>query len=222
LTVPSFAPLEAVIKVGGSLFDRDALEPICEKITELAQRHRLLVVPGGGPFADTVRAAYQRYRLSETAAHYMAILAMDQYGYLLADLIPAAEPVVGQLEMHRVCDAGRVPVLIPSELVLHADPLSHSWDVTSDSIAAWLAALVRPRWLVLLKDVDGLLAPPPAQTLMTDVHVSELSHYPGVDSILGQMLAYWAIDTWVISGLHPARLAELLEQGETLGTRIRY
>jgi aspartokinase-like uncharacterized kinase len=237
--VPTFARLAAVIKVGGSLADntqhaarntqhttRAGLEQLCQTIAELGQRYRLLVVPGGGPFADTVRAAYRRYRLSETTAHCMAILAMDQYGYLLADLIPAAEPVVSLMAMHRVCDAGRVPVLIPSELVLYADPLPHSWDVTSDSIAAWLAGLVRPDRLVLLKDVDGLYVTDPAQSptrkLVAEVPIDELSRYPGVDATLGQVLAYWRVETWVINGLYPARLVELLEQGETLGTRLRY
>jgi aspartokinase-like uncharacterized kinase len=44
-----------------------------------------------------------------------------------------------------------VPVLAPSRWLREADPLPHSWDVTSDSIAAWVAGAVGARRLVLIK-----------------------------------------------------------------------
>ena len=45
----------------------------------------------------------------------------------------------------------RLPVLAPSRWLRDADPLPHSWDVTSDSIAAWVAGEVGARRLVLVK-----------------------------------------------------------------------
>jgi aspartokinase-like uncharacterized kinase len=74
-----------VIKVGGSLSRGERLGPLCQRLAALGRQHPLLVVPGGGAFADTVREYDQRYRLSDHAAHWMAVLAMDQYGYLLCD-----------------------------------------------------------------------------------------------------------------------------------------
>ena len=51
--------------------------------------------------------------------------------------------------------AGRVPVLAPYQWLRHADPVPHSWDATSDSIAAWIAVTLRATHLVLIKPAAG-------------------------------------------------------------------
>ena len=80
-----------VVKVGGSLSARPpALRRLMETLARLARRETLVIVPGGGPFADEVRRADRRFSLGESPAHWMAILAMDQYAYLLATLADAA------------------------------------------------------------------------------------------------------------------------------------
>ena len=80
---------------------------------------------------------------------------MDQYGYLLARLAPGAALVRTRRELA----PGRLNVLAPSAWLLRADPLPHSWDVTSDSIAAWFARALRARRLMLVKHVDGFIGP---------------------------------------------------------------
>ena len=79
-----------VVKVGGGLGD-DALPGLCAALGELGRRHPLLVVPGGAGFADAVRDADRRFGLHAETAHRMAILGMEQFGWLLSDLIPGAE-----------------------------------------------------------------------------------------------------------------------------------
>lgn len=141
--------VRTVVKIGGRAWAAPAiLAPIAEAV---ARANCLLVVPGGGLFADRVREVDREFGLSDTAAHWMAIRAMDQAAWLLADRIPRAV-VVSRLESIRAAiDAERVPVLAPSECLLEADPLPHSWEVTSDSIAAWVAGEIRARRLVLVK-----------------------------------------------------------------------
>ena len=82
-----------VVKVGGGLSD-GALPALCSTLGELGQRHPLLVVPGGGGFADAVRDADRRFRLHPPTSHRMAILGMEQFGWLLSDLIPGAGRLV--------------------------------------------------------------------------------------------------------------------------------
>jgi aspartokinase-like uncharacterized kinase len=89
--------------------------------------------------------------LSDGAAHWMAILAMDQYAHLLADRLPRARIVTTPREAHHALDANRIPVLAPARWLQEADPLPHSWDVTSDSIAAWVAEQVGADRLLLVK-----------------------------------------------------------------------
>jgi 5-(aminomethyl)-3-furanmethanol phosphate kinase len=214
-----------VLKIGGSLSRSPALPDLCREISRLGSTYRLLVVPGGGEFADLVRAFYARLPLSETAAHRMAILGMDQYGYLLGDLIPNAELVTDLPSALQAAAGGRPPVLLPSRLMSQADPLPHSWQVTSDSIAAWVARTLHARLLILLKDVDGLYSSHPgssaSQELLPQVDCAKLSTLPGgVDAYLGEFLSQNEIPTWVINGQHPPRLTELITTGHTVGTYI--
>jgi len=210
--------LEAVLKVGGSLSRGTGLETLCREISRLGERHRLLVVPGGGDFAEQVREADRRFHLDETAAHCMALLAMDQYGYILNQLIGGSWLTA---DLASACDAtesGKVGILLPSAIIVRENPLPHSWRVTSDSIAAWVSLRTSSDRLVLLKDVDGLFT---ADGLIQEMMEEQLTqHAGGVDPYLSEFLVSAAMETWVINGLMPGRLAELLETGGTIGTRI--
>jgi 5-(aminomethyl)-3-furanmethanol phosphate kinase len=205
-----------VIKVGGGLGD-GALPALCATLGELGERHPVLVVPGGAVFADAVRDADRRFGLSAAAAHRMAILGMEQFGWLLSDLIPGAAQCAGLAQVR----AGRTTVLLPAALPL--DALPASWHVTSDSIAAWVADRVDAARLVLVKEVDGLYADwPPRGEPLARLTVAELAALRpgGVDEYLPTVLEGVRFETWVIGGRDPDRVVDLLERGTTVGTRI--
>jgi aspartokinase-like uncharacterized kinase len=123
-----------------------------------AARHcPILVVPGGGVLADAVRVAERELSLSPAAAHWMAILAMDQYAYAVVSATPGAVVVHDAVEIQTALAGGQVPVLAPYRWLLAADPLPHRWEVTSDSIAAFVAGALDAELLVLLKPVAGPL-----------------------------------------------------------------
>lgn len=146
----------AVVKVGGSLATRaDDLRRLGEALTRAGGNHPLVVVPGGGPFADQVRAFDKVHALSADAAHWMAILGMDQFAFVLSDLITGSQVVEDRLGMQTAHLEGRVPVLAPSRWLRATDELPHSWDVTSDTLAAYLATLLGADQLVLVKPVAG-------------------------------------------------------------------
>ncbi|MCS7311559.1 MAG: hypothetical protein NZ742_01385 [Acidobacteria bacterium] len=220
-----------VLKVGGSLGERGGLKPLCRTLGQWGRRWPLVIVPGGGAFAEMVRQHYAHWLLREATAHWMAILAVDQYGYLLSDLIPNAVPVFALRDARRLAGTGRIPVLLPGHLLRRFDPLPHTWAVTSDSIAAWVALRLNARRLVLLKDVDGLFDGDPAQdptaSMFEELTVADLAErHPtgrigGVDGYLSCILAQARFETWVISGRAPERLIRLFETGRTQGTRIR-
>jgi len=139
-----------VIKIGGSLID--VSRDIVKGLVSLSQEGgTFLVVPGGGPMADLVREIHQRYRLSEDTAHWMAILAMEEYAHFLADGTGAAltdeisRPFAG------------VRVLLPYRPLMRDDQgLEHNWDYTSDSVAALIAWRLAVDF-VKATDVDGVI-----------------------------------------------------------------
>jgi aspartokinase-like uncharacterized kinase len=144
--------IETVVKLGGAVL---AAEPLAA-LSGIPRNGSTLIVPGGGPFADTVRAVDARLGLGDDAAHWAAILAMDQYAYALAALVHGATLVHEPRDLPLADDTANLPVLAPYQWLRATDPLPHSWDVTSDSIAAWVAGAVGAERLLLLKPVsDG-------------------------------------------------------------------
>lgn len=210
--------VDAVVKVGGSLLAGERLRPLLETLESSASTKGIVVVPGGGPFADAVREADRRHAPGATAAHWMAVLAMDQHAHLLAGLLPSAALAADPTTVERAIVAGRVAILAPYAWLRAADPLPHGWDVTSDSIAAWVAGQLGARRLVLLKAMDHVTDE--RGDARTEVDPDALAARGIVDEHFPRTLDP-ELECWIVSGRHPERLGEVLRDGRTHGTRVR-
>lgn len=221
--------MEAVLKVGGSLAeDSTCLKKLCQKLSELAEAHRIVVVPGGGKFADTVRKVDMIFGLSDTVAHKMAILAMDQYGLFLSDITPNS-CVSGVLDEIEDSAKDKLPIFLPSQIMFSRDPLEHSWDVTSDSIASYVASELHAEKLVLVTDVDGIFSEDPKKnadvTCIEELSVEELCGWnrrTSVDKSLPKLLRLTKIDCYVVNGRYPERIEQILENKKTVCTRLTF
>ena len=146
--------MRAVIKIGGSLTSKpENIRELMESIEDLSTRHLLVIVPGGGPFAENVRKLQELLDLSDSATHWMAILAMEQFGELLYQYTRKLETFSGR-EIGEMMLQKRSFILQPYRLVRSKDELPHTWDVTSDSIAMWVAILIGADLAVLAKSTD--------------------------------------------------------------------
>src|SRR5258706_7764631 len=106
--------IDVVIKIGGGLLTaRELVDRVLVSVAQLRTTYRLLVVPGGGPFADSVRAMDAQFGLDADVAHWMAILGMDQYAHFLASRMPSGTLVDELGDAYRAVSAGQVPVLAP-------------------------------------------------------------------------------------------------------------
>ena len=220
--------MEAVVKVGGSLEESPAsLRVLCQELSKLSKRHRILIVPGGGRFADRVRESDKEFSLSPTIAHKMAILGMDQLGLLLSDVIPNSQVTYSLKEAKKFSEKGLLPILLPSRLMFRNGRLQHSWDVTSDSIAAHIALKVHVEKLILATDVDGVFSNNPKEDLkaklIEKLPVLELLSWnkrTSVDKFLPKILSKTRLKCYIVNGQHPKRIKDILENRETICTRI--
>ncbi|WP_292371097.1 uridylate kinase [Methanoregula sp. UBA64] len=189
-----------VVKVGGSLAPHiPAIVPVLQD-----SPRPLLVVPGGGLFADAVRTS--ACANNADAAHWMACAAMDQYGWLIA--------ANGLVTTTQIAVPETTTVLLPYCALRRHDPLPHSWDVTSDTIAAWVAKTAGCDLLVL-KSVDGIetggnVAPCIDRAIATDT----------VDPCFIPFVLNHRIRTFVMNGSDAGRLAGWLEGKTVPGTRL--
>jgi dihydroneopterin aldolase len=138
-----------VIKLGGSFAGSRYLAGWVEVLANSGGRS--VVVPGGGPFANAVRHAQPKLGFSDAVAHHLALLAMEQFGQALASLSSNFVIVYSAAAIRRALLAGDVPIWSPTRMVLRRPEIVPSWDVTSDSLAAWLAGHIGAEQIVLVK-----------------------------------------------------------------------
>ena len=217
-----------VIKVGGSLaVDSDVLRGLCVELSRVAERFKVVVVPGGGEFADMVREIDARFGLGSVASHRMALLGMDQFGLLLSELIPNCRMASSLSVIGGLGSSGRAVVLLPSRLLFRARSLEASWNVTSDSGAAYVAGRLGATKLVLVTDVDGVFSADPkvdkGAELLAKVSASglfEIGLRTSVDRFLPTLLLKFGLDCFVVNGRFPERVAQVLASESAICTHI--
>lgn len=142
-----------IVKLGGSLLGTPELQSWLDMLATQSDG-RVIIVPGGGVFADAVRAAQKIGGFDDATAHHAALLAMDQCGLVLRALQPALATAASELEISERSWQHRAIVWLPSRMALADNDIPKNWEVTSDSLAAWLAAKIAAEGLVLVKHSD--------------------------------------------------------------------
>lgn len=143
-------PAPIIVKLGGSLLGSPQLRAWLAAVAEPAPVARI-VVPGGGRFADGVRLAQKQIVFSDLAAHRMAILAMQQVGLLFADLEPRLRAVEDRDAIDQLLRARDGGIWLPWRLAGSTPELPARWEVTSDSIALWLARRLGAAAVMIIK-----------------------------------------------------------------------
>lgn len=197
-----------IVKLGGSL----AHTPQCTAWLEVlaAWGGTLILVPGGGPFADGVRVAQAAMRLDEATAHRMALLAMEQFGIALAAHARVFALADSRDELDSALHARAIPVWLPAKMVLAAPEVPETWEMTSDSLAAWLAGIFGARRLLLIKSLD-LKGPAPAD---------ELAAGKIVDPMFPRFAAASRAEVWLAGPASLAGALRILQCGGMPGTKI--
>ncbi len=165
-----------VVKVGGGLLSAEGLQGLrrgCADVLELARDRPVLVVPGGGPFADVVRALDAQVGLGDGVAHRLALQAMDQLGLLLAPMLPGAKL------LRKLVAPRSLGLLVAAPAFAGRADVPESWDVTSDSLAVLAAAAIGAEEAILLKAVEGAAVDPYLTTAVCRTGVTVTVRAPG-------------------------------------------
>jgi aspartokinase-like uncharacterized kinase len=157
----------------------------------------------------------------------MAILGMDQFGLLLSNITPNSHVFRQLKNVKELSEAKTVPIFLPSHLMFLENPLVNSWDVTSDSITAYVAGRVKAGKVVLVTDVDGVFTSDPKKNpnakLMEKLSAKKLltlSQRTSVDRYLPNLLLKAQIDCYVVNGKYPKRVEAVLAGQQTTCTLV--
>ncbi|MBV1707875.1 MAG: uridylate kinase [Hyphomicrobiales bacterium] len=152
------APL-TIVKLGGAVAASGGVSGWLAALRAGGQA--MVLVPGGGQFADAVRASQRALGYDDALAHDLALVAMNQLGRVLVNLTPGLRLATSLPQIRAHLAQGLTPVWSVVPLARRAG-VPQSWDTTSDTLALWLAQRLKPARLLLIKARD---ADPQAATL---------------------------------------------------------
>jgi len=206
-----------IIKLGGSLQEKG--REIIRVLSDYAETKSdtVIIIPGGGHFVKRIKELSEQEVISDDAAHWMAVLGMHQYGFYLADG-SGIEIVESEKELSNVV---HICILLPYNLLKADDSLPHTWNVTSDTIAAFVANRVCEKSFIKLTDVDGLMDD--KGLLVRQIHAKAMvkNVYTGcVDAELPLFLMRNEMSCTIANGNYTERIMEVIEGKETICTKI--
>jgi 5-(aminomethyl)-3-furanmethanol phosphate kinase len=175
-----------VVKLGGSLLNACDLQKILKQLADHGAG-QLVIVPGGGVFAEQVRYLQKELCIDEITSHRMALRAMEQFGDILTSLdhryhaASTIDAINGWLEKHEI------PVWFPYDMIADNPAIRASWDITSDSLSLWLAHSMQCQNLVLIK------ATVPQNS---DYSVQYLSQFGFLDPAFAGMMTDMLVRPW--------------------------
>ena len=175
-----------VVKLGGSLLNTCDLKATLLQFADHGAG-QLVIVPGGGVFAEQVRYLQKELCLDDMTAHRMALRAMEQFGDILTSLDPRYHAATTVDAINGWLEKREIPVWFPYDMIAGNPAIRASWDITSDSLSLWLANSIRCQNLVLLKST----APDD-----NDYSAQHLSQYGFLDPAFAEMMADMLVKPW--------------------------
>jgi len=149
----------ALFKIGGKILeDFENLNSTISQLTQLFNEslfEKIIIIPGGGSFANFIRRIYNQLKFTEEIAHWMGIISMNYNGLELSKKFPNLQVVESYEKLKE--NRKNICIFLPYEFIKENDELPHSWDVTSDSISLFVGKQLELNECYLIKDVDGVL-----------------------------------------------------------------
>ena len=184
-----------------------------------------LFVIGGGEFANLIRKYDEEIEFSEDVTHETAIDAMDILAKLLNDKLAFTEISYTIEEAISISDLKKIPIMICSDILKENEPFAHSWDVTSDSIAAYIASLLDAK-ILIATNVNGIYTKDPSLSgaeLIKEIDVNKLLTFDesSIDLMLPTLLIKYGLDCYVVNGEYPERVLSIMND-EDNGDSFEY
>ena len=202
--------IKQVVKIGGSLFPDYAIN-LARKLKGTDS----VIVLGGGEFANLIRKYNDEQEFSEEVNHWTAIDCMDIIAKLVDDKVDSTKLAYTIEEVNEISDEGFTPIFVVSEFLRSEDPFECSWDVTSDSIAAYVAHLLNAN-LLIVTNVNGIYTQEPKEpgsTFISKIDAKTLLTFQesSIDVMLPSLLLKFGTNCYVVNGKYPERVLSLID-----------
>lgn len=202
--------IKQVVKIGGSLFPNYAID-----LAKQLKGTDSLIVLGGGEFANLIRKYDSEISFSQETNHWTAIDCMDIIAKLVNDKVDSTKLAYNIDEAKKISDDGFTPIFIVSEFLRSEDPFECSWDVTSDSIAAYVSHLLNAN-LLIVTNVNGIYTQEPKEpgsTFISKIDAKTMLNFQesSIDVMLPSLLLKFGTNCYVVNGKYPERVLSLID-----------
>ena len=202
--------IKQVVKIGGSLFPNYAID-----LAKKLENTNSCIILGGGEFANLIRKYDSEQNFSDEANHWTAIDCMDIIAKLVNDKVKSTKLAYSIEEVNEISNEGFTPIFVVSKFLRDEDPFECSWDVTSDSIAAYVAHLLNAN-LFIVTDVNGIYTQEPDEpgsTFISKIDAKTLLTFQesSIDVMLPSLLLEFGTNCYVVNGKCPEWVLSLID-----------
>ncbi len=202
--------IKQVVKIGGSLFPKYAIE-----LAKRLENTNSVIILGGGEFANLIRRYDDEIDFSDEANHWTAIDCMDIIAKLVCDKVDSCKLAYSIEDVEKISDEGFTPIFVVSQFLRENDPFECSWDVTSDSISAYVAHLLNAN-LLIVTNVNGIYTQEPKEpgsTFISKIDAKTLLTFQesSIDVMLPSLLLRYGTNCYVVNGKYPERVLSLID-----------
>ena len=202
--------IKQVVKIGGSLFPNYAID-----LAKKLENTNSLIVLGGGEFANLIRKYDSEINFSQETNHWTAIDCMDIIAKLVNDKVESTKLAYSIDDAIAISDEGFTPIFVVSKFLREDDPFECSWDVTSDSIAAYISHLLNAN-LLIVTNVNGIYTQEPKEpgsTFISKIDAKTMLNFQesSIDVMLPSLLLKFGTNCYVVNGKCPERVLSLID-----------
>ena len=202
--------IKQVVKIGGSLFPDYAIG-LADKLKNTSS----VIILGGGEFANLIRKYNDEQEFSDETNHWAAIDCMDIIAKLVNDKVDSTKLAYSIEEVNKIAEDGFTPIFVVSDFLKKDDLFECSWDVTSDSIAAYVAHLLNAN-LLIVTNVNGIYTQEPEEpgsTFISKIDATKLLTFQesSIDVMLPSLLLKFGTNCYVVNGKFPERVLSLID-----------
>ena len=202
--------IKQIVKIGGSLFPDYAID-----LAKRLENTNSCIVLGGGEFANLIRKYNDEIKFTEETNHWTAIDCMDIIAKLVNDKVESTKLAYSIYDVNQIADEGFTPIFAVSEFLKTEDPFECSWDVTSDSIAAYISNLLNAK-LLIVTNVNGIYTQEPKEqgsTFISKIDATTLLTFQesSIDVMLPSLLLEFGTNCYVVNGKYPERVLSLID-----------
>ena len=202
--------IKQVVKIGGSLFPNYAIN-----LAKKLENTNSLIVLGGGEFANLIRKYDSEINFSQETNHWTAIDCMDIIAKLVNDKVESTKLAYSIDDAIAISNEGFTPIFVVSKFLREDDPFECSWDVTSDSIAAYISHRLNAN-LLIVTNVNGIYTQEPKEpgsTFISKIDAKTMLNFQesSIDVMLPSLLLKFGTNCYVVNGKCPERVLSLID-----------